>query len=705
MSEANKDTDQILLSVAIISGAIIAIFLIGFMLPAIVFGFFLGEVFLLSAYKNGVYKLDLKVLKRFGLGLAIYFLLFGFPLEFLILKFRGLVFIFGDEYIARGLSELLQFMERHLPKRLTPKSFSGLGLRKYLWAIWPVAGLFFYFKLKKSIPPLFRFITRIKLPKFKYSNFQIGNFSFEISKKANVAKVKDTIHLGTFKDKLVNSDFEVSEACLRHHMQILGASGFGKSMFIFRIIQDRILKNRGLLFVDLKTDIANVQSIIDYAHAAGRLDKLKLFSCAGPEFSSYYNILSRGTATELKDRIMSSLEWSDVFYQNQCGSTLLKIMVALVWVRDNTDFKPHLGTLMNCLNHPDSLAELKQKVKPTEIKIIDCLEQVDQYLRDKEKYNYLQGLRTPLEEILLSEYGHKLCPSNQDIASGQCIDIYKAVQNTEIIYFLLDSRRMPVSAKALGRMILADLKAASAEIDDKIAPKKRQAFNIIIDEFADMASEEFISFLDRARSSGMGTIVAHQEISDLKHISPETADRLMHLTSTTVAFLLKLPESAEKISAIAGTKTSLKTTEKAQTFFGITFKSGDVSLREVEEFILHPNVIKKLKVGEAVVVGKYPSAYSGVIKTPPPIELKLSEPEFREILKQMAVRINQHAVAAAAAMATVSTTTTKIQDETPIVLKEPITVQNSEVAKATETAVSVAHTKSAPTSRIADATW
>ncbi len=40
----------------------------------------------------------------------------------------------------------------------------------------------------------------------------------------------------------------------------------------------------------------------------------------------------------------------------------------------------------------------------------------------------------------------------------------------------------------------------------------------IIDEFADLADEEFVGFLDRARSSKMGVVVAHQEISDLNRI-------------------------------------------------------------------------------------------------------------------------------------------------------------------------------------------
>ena len=53
---------------------------------------------------------------------------------------------------------------------------------------------------------------------------------------------------------------------------------------------------------------------------------------------------------------------------------------------------------------------------------------------------------------------------------------------------------------------------------------------MIIDEFADLAQEDFIGFLNRASSSRMSVVVAHQEICDLQRISPEFASRLMGKT-------------------------------------------------------------------------------------------------------------------------------------------------------------------------------
>jgi hypothetical protein len=35
---------------------------------------------------------------------------------------------------------------------------------------------------------------------------------------------------------------------------------------------------------------------------------------------------------------------------------------------------------------------------------------------------------------------------------------------------------------------------------------------VVIDEFADLATEDFLAFLDRARSAKIGVVMAHQEI-------------------------------------------------------------------------------------------------------------------------------------------------------------------------------------------------
>lgn len=60
-------------------------------------------------------------------------------------------------------------------------------------------------------------------------------------------------------------------------------------------------------------------------------------------------------------------------------------------------------------------------------------------------------------------------------------------------------------------------------------------------------------------------------------------------------------EDVEWFCSLLGTKKTTKETHQAEDgFFGDT-KTGMKSVREVEEYIIHPNEIKKLKLGQALL--------------------------------------------------------------------------------------------------------
>ena len=104
----------------------------------------------------------------------------------------------------------------------------------------------------------------------------------------------------------------------------------------------------------------------------------------------------------------------------------------------------------------------------------------------------------------------------------------------------------------------------------------------------------------------MSIVVSHQELCDLERISPEFAGRLMGNTATLYAFLQKRPESAETISRMAGTRKAWKETIQMERRWLFNMPTGGRSLREVEEFIIHPGDVKSLRPGECVCVKKYP---------------------------------------------------------------------------------------------------
>jgi conjugal transfer pilus assembly protein TraD len=392
----------------------------------------------------------------------------------------------------------------------------------------------------------------------------------------------------------------ITEKELGHHIHIVGASGFGKTVLISHILRSRIESGHGCLFIDQKGDLETIQQFTSYVAAAGRMDDLKVFSLGTHDKSSSYNLLNNGSATELRDRIMGSLIWSEEFYKNQAAGFLLSLLIGLVWLRDNRSLKLDLSVILECVRSADSIAEYAAQIPDELEKVRFHFEGAHALLKNPEGSKSLQGLRVQLSSIVYSDFGDRVK------AQADTIDLFETVQKGKIAFMFLDTRRFGETARSIGRFIVQDLKSVSARIDSEVHESDRRPFTVIIDEFADLADEEFVGFLDRARSSRMGIVVAHQEISDLDRISPQFCARLMGNTATLFAFLQKRPESAELISGIAGTRTAWKETRQIESILGFPMDTGKRSSREVEVFNIHPNAVKGLRIGECVAIRKMP---------------------------------------------------------------------------------------------------
>lgn len=411
----------------------------------------------------------------------------------------------------------------------------------------------------------------------------------------------DRVVLGKVSGSLWRKE-ELTEGQLNHHVHVVGASGYGKTVFLSHIIKQRIEQGKGLLFIDLKGDIETIMKFSKFVADSDRIEDLQIFSLSDQKLSIPYNLIEDGTPTQLRDKIMLALNWSEEFYKNQSASFLLKLLIGLCYLRDRQSFRFHLGTVLEATNRPEFVEELSLRVPESERRVKSALEECFNFLNGADNFKSLQGLRTQIESLVLSDFGDMITSDQPGI------NLYDTVSNGKIAFVFLDSRRYGETAKSVGRFILQDLKMVSAKVDAEVPKEHRQPFTVVVDEFADLAQEDFIGFLDRARSSKMSVIVAHQEICDLLRISPEFAGRLMGNTSTLYAFLQKRPESAEMISAMAGTRKAWKETVQSSKMLWFDVPTGNKSLREVEEFVIHPNVIKSLRVGKCVCVKKYPEA-------------------------------------------------------------------------------------------------
>ena len=176
----------------------------------------------------------------------------------------------------------------------------------------------------------------------------------------------------------------------------------------------------------------------------------------------------------------------------------------------------------------------------------------------------------------------------------------------------LDSSRYPKTAALVANMVAQDLKTVVSEIQQG----GRAARGLVaIDEFSALDGNHLLGLFQRARSAGISLILSRQEMADLQRVDRGFREQVIGNVETLIGFRQNVPESAELIASIAGTRevwiNTFQTERKLGLVGGIS-ESGTGSKRRGEEFIVHPNEIKAFGVGEALVIQKNPHRVSVV---------------------------------------------------------------------------------------------
>jgi type IV secretory pathway TraG/TraD family ATPase VirD4 len=129
-----------------------------------------------------------------------------------------------------------------------------------------------------------------------------------------------------------------------------------------------------------------------------------------------------------------------------------------------------------------------------------------------------------------------------------------------------------------------------------------------------------MALLARGRESGVGVLLATQELADLDRAGRGLRDQVLGNTALKIAHRQDVPESAETVAKLAGT---IRVWDRSyQERAGKLGLGGDVSssVRMVERYAIEPDSVSTLGVGEAVVIVKSPRASAQVtqIRRQPP---------------------------------------------------------------------------------------
>ena len=374
-------------------------------------------------------------------------------------------------------------------------------------------------------------------------------------------KVKKTTDIEAFLgvDTKTKRGFPNLDIDFRRHSFIVGASGFGKTNLI-SLLQEHTLKcDKPIIFFDPKGDLEALTSFKHLSEKWGR-------DCF--VFSEHYkdsialNPLKEGTVNQVCNRIMNAFEWSNAFYRDCCEEALTH---ALKKIRKSG----HNFTIRKILEH----------------------------LRSVEDEN-IKGIITKLEAIDSSDFG--------DILSRDDAHTFSEIRDKGVcLYIGLSTQGYPGTARAIGKLFLGELMYNSyASLRDNANKEAlKNPLGVFFDEFGALVTPEFIELQNKCRGAGIELTMAVQTASDINRVDPELTSQVIENAGNIFILKQRLDTSASYFANSIGTTLSKKYTYSIEE----DERTSAGSEREVHEHLVHPDIIKNLRIGQCIFLSQSPT--------------------------------------------------------------------------------------------------
>lgn len=446
-------------------------------------------------------------------------------------------------------------------------------------------------------------------------------------------------------DEATAKPFSLPAVAFAKHAYVDGPSGFGKTTDLITFMRGLVEApaaqqlNLGLVYVNMKPDPDITESFRSMAAAANR--KLHIVTEDGHGATTTYNPLRHGTAEQARNILFEAEAlaadggFSEAHYRRGgerytllCMNVLFELVnlgkryknsagKLVPWKRD----LPHLARLMQSKNLQSNADLVSPQLQH---RIIEYFEELKE---DRDLVKSGSGIRQRFASAIEGAAGAVL------VEEENGLDLRSAILGGDLVLFNLDAARDAQAARQIGNLAIQDLQAALSELGankwhkgeplshGETSTKKRKGEEsknvqmrmetIIVDEFSALGGTLMQNLFERARSNGGAVVLATQVAEVMKELSPAFQQSV--IKNSNIKIFHQQDDDAESYANLIGTDKAMVETKQIfddKDLLGqVTRHSGQGSLREVDQFIVHPNVLKNLSPGEAIVLIKSPRSH------------------------------------------------------------------------------------------------
>lgn len=383
--------------------------------------------------------------------------------------------------------------------------------------------------------------------------------------------------------------FYVKRSWLKGHIQVIGGPGTGKTESIIQPLWFQEMRRNVATFVlDGKASSRNVDRFYTIATSLAQGKDILYFNPTDPARSATYNPLLRGSVSEVKQKIMASINWAE--YSQDSRERLDTALNIFLRAMEETKTGFNLRELLEYFQSRGYVGKQSERVNDFYVK--NGLKEIfSSYSAFQANMSFFIGL---LRDLFQSGYGQLL------VTDKPMIDIIEIYRGHKDCYFTLPMQQDENTTRFLGQLILQDIRHCFHQIAMSAGEVSPDEGLLIIDELAKFVSPHFLKVLEASRNVGVSVCYTNQSLAELDNpslnLSKVFIDQLTELTNVVCCFQLGSPESIQMML----------------NRFGKAEATGTGNNKGFN--IADPDFLKHLDVGKCIIFIRRPR-YLTILKT------------------------------------------------------------------------------------------
>ena len=391
---------------------------------------------------------------------------------------------------------------------------------------------------------------------------------------------------------------------------IIGKNGAGKTVAISNFVKGHIENGEFCVIMDGKGDVGQYSLYDIVTRLCMKYHrKLYIINQSVPEETHSYNPFKDCNATQIKDMLINMSDWSEEHYKalaSEYYQALAQFMI-----------DTGIPTTFNNFIHYGNVSMFRSELTKKQREI-----SIDDY-----KYYYDVIARCGADVMgsiarfstLARGIGSKM------FRDDNAFNMQQAYDEKAVVLVLLNNLEYTDFARGVGMLVMNDIKNVLGKVT-KIKGEHAK-FLCVYDELSVYFSPMIIDIVNKSRSLGGVNILSTQTIADMD-IVDENARRIV-INNMHGFYLLKQADdkSAEALATAIGTRKGTELTSKIDNMG----KTGDGTVKIVDEFIINPNDLKLLPLGVGYWVDTMQDNYKALRTKFPYVDVSgLPEYEFTD---------------------------------------------------------------------------